>query len=209
MNLSEDAAADVLLRGLVAGACVGTGCFLRLYYGGPLAGAALLALGFVGAPLFGGAPFPCPSMDRAKAGVLALLLIGNIIGTLPPGLLYLAYPKVELTARELCLVKFQNGMILCLVKAVPCGLLLFAVDRCRRRGGRLRPTACFACSLLAATAWFLSGPEHCVLNAAYLFVGQLYAVSPLESLALLVVTGAGNLLGARLGQALLTGLEAW
>lgn len=96
MEIRSSDVARAFFRGLLAGMCIGIGCCLRLFCENRLIAALPLAMGLCCALLLKGALFPCPSVRALQASLLALILISNLIGALPPSLLSLVDPQLKL-----------------------------------------------------------------------------------------------------------------
>lgn len=202
MEIRSSDVARAFFRGLLAGMCIGIGCCLRLFCENRLIAALPLAMGLCCALLLKGALFPCPSVRALQASLLALILISNLIGALPPSLLSLVDPQLKLAAYRLCVRMLEAGYLACLLNALLCGFLLFFIALGWTRFYSRGPLPTFFCTLMAVTAGFLFNLEHCVANMSYLFMGDMHFRFPLKAAALCAVTAAGNALGARLGCAL-------
>lgn len=109
---------------------------------------------------------------------LLLILIGNIIGSLPALLFHIE--------SDIVVYKLQTPWYQTLILSIICGMLIYvSVDSYRQHMPWL--------TILAVPAFILCGAEHCIADMSFIFLTQTYSLQLLWFIPLVIV---GNAIGS-------------
>lgn len=188
-------------KAVLAGIMIGIGGVVYLSCESKLVGAVLFSIGLLtivlrGFHLFTGKVGYLVVQPLAYLGFLAMVWVGNFVGTGIVGLLmrHTRYAPKALLAAKLWEAKAQDSLVSLFILAIFCGMLMYvAVDCCKicKQDGSLQ----IAIVVLAVVVFILSGFEHCIAN---MFYGWFACCWTPDLLLRLVVITLGNAVGGTL-----------
>ena len=178
------------LGGFLAGASISVGAAIYLSCQSKVAGALLFSIGLILVVTYGFNLYTgMIGYVRSGRDLLRALwaFLANALGCT----LSLLMPNGGAArAAELWQGKLENGLPIVFVRAVVCGVLIFAcVNYAKKHGG----VAALAYIVLAVAAFILCGAEHSVADICFLFAAR--AFSP-QSVGFILVVAAGNAVGS-------------
>lgn len=192
--------AGEFIMALLAGIMIGIGGTVYLSCENKVAGAFLFTVGLITICEFGFYLFTgkvaytlVGSMKwSSKISFLAIVILGNYIGTMLYGLAVgIAKPSIKAAAAGLCVKKLAQKPPVVLVLSICCGILMYiAVDGYRRNVGS---AAKYVGILVCIPTFILCGFEHSIADMAYF---ALAADFRLETYGFLAVVLIGNAAGS-------------
>lgn len=193
------------VSGLLAGCAIGLGGTVYLSVDDRVLGAALFTVGLfvictMGLSLYTGRICYAPWEDRAYRLALPAVWLGNLAGAAAVaaavGLTRLA-PALAPRAQALCQTKLDDGPVSMVILSVLCGMMVYiAVEgyrTCPYEAGR------YLSLFFGVTVFILSGFEHCIANAYYFTLADVWSG---EGVVCLLLMTLGNSLGGMLLPAL-------
>lgn len=125
---------------------------------------------------------------------LIVIWIGNFIGAVLFAALYnLGSMNIKDSARELCEAKLDKSYLSLFILGIVCNLLIFiAVDGYAKIKD---PVGKYIVMFLGVSIFILAGTEHSVADMFFFSVSGILYERPIESLALILVVTAGNVVG--------------
>lgn len=189
--------ADILLRAIATGFAIGIGGVVYLscdnkYIGAFLFGTGLFVILSFGFNLFTGKVGYAVENKPSYLIDLAVIWLGNLIGTVITALLILCtrISGIGEKAQAICDVKLGDTLASNFILAFFCGMLMFiAADgykNINNSAGKM--LAIF----LPVVVFILSGFEHCVANMFYFTIAQVWS---LKTFGYLIVMSLGNAVG--------------
>ena len=175
------------LGGCLAGASISIGAAIYLNCPSKVAGALLFSIGLIlvvtyGVNLYTGMLGYVRSGKELLRALYALL--ANALGCT----LSLVMPNAQ--AAELWQGKLGNNLVTVFIRAVVCGVLIFAcVNYAKKHDG----AAALAYIVLAVAAFILCGAEHSVADICFLLAARAFS---LQRLLFIFVVAAGNAVGS-------------
>lgn len=183
---------DGFLAGLMIaiGGSVFLSCEVR-WVGAVFFSVALLCICYFGFSLYTGkVGFLAQDASPRALAEVYLGLLGNLLGTLVFGrLAALALPALSETALALCLGKLEQTALQALLRALFCGVLMYAAVWIFREKHTI------AGILFCVPVFILAGFEHSIADLFYFFLAGLFSGKAALFLLLAVV---GNTLGGLL-----------
>lgn len=185
----------ILKSSILAGVCIGVAGFGYLAIGG-IAGAVLFACGLVAVVSYkfklytGTAGF----IKRGEVGMLALVLLGNIIGCLMLGLLARLSPMaLQDAAQKILEARLAVGAWKAGLLAIGCGFLMTTAVTFARKGSWLPLLFC-------VPMFIICGFPHCIADAFYYLTCpvQFLAAHAGSILVLYICIVLGNFIGCNL-----------
>lgn len=192
-------AAEKWLRAILAGWMIGTGgvlflCVENRYMGSFLFGIGLFTILVFKLSLFTGKVGYAVQEKPTYLLDLAIIWLGNLIGTVSVGLLMLQTRLAAgLTekAAAICQIKLNDNLVSILVLSVFCGMLMFlAADNFKKAENAVQKNIGI---FMPVMVFILCGFEHCVANMFYFTVAEVWS---LKTIGYLFVMSIGNALGA-------------
>ena len=179
---------------MLAGICISIGCVVNLRVGG-VAGAVLFAFGlttvvYYGMKLYTGTA----GFIRSKGdwSMLALVLIGNIIGCLLTAwLIGYAQPDCIEPASSILAGRLAKGPWACFLLAIGCGFIMTTAVEFARKG-KMLPL------LLGVPVFILCGFAHSIADAFYFLVSPTDQLLQTEVLVVYLSEVLGNFVGCTL-----------
>lgn len=188
---------DIFLRAVLTGFAIGIGGAVNLscdnkYIGAFLFGTGLFVILFFGFSLFTGKVGYAVENPPSYLLDLAVIWLGNLLGTALTGWLILGTRISGIGARaaELCAVKISDSAESILILSFFCGMLMFiAADGFKTMKNPVGQTLVV---FLPVMVFILSGFEHCVANMFYFTVGSAWSA---KAFGYLFLMSLGNALG--------------
>ncbi|MDE5583176.1 MAG: formate/nitrite transporter family protein [Ruminococcus sp.] len=188
---------DILLRAVATGFAIGIGGIVFLscdnrYIGALLFGTGLFVILSFGFNLFTGKVGYAVENKPSYLIDLAVIWLGNLIGTVITALLVLCtrISGISEKASAICDTKLNDSLVSNFILAFFCGMLMFiAADgykNIKNSAGQM--LAIF----LPVVVFILSGFEHCVANMFYFTLAEVWS---LKTLGYLIVMSLGNSAG--------------
>lgn len=188
---------DILLRAVATGFAIGIGGVVFLscdnrYIGSFLFGTGLFVILSFGFNLFTGKVGYAVENKPSYLIDLAVIWLGNLIGTAVTALLVLCtrISGIGEKASAICETKLNDSLISNFILAFFCGMLMFiAADgykNIKNSAGQM--LAIF----LPVVVFILSGFEHCVANMFYFTIAQVWS---LRTFGYLLIMSLGNAVG--------------
>ena len=185
---------EVMPPAILAGICISIGCVVNLRVGG-VAGAVLFAFGlttvvYYGMKLYTGTA----GFIRSKGdwSMLALVLIGNIIGCLLTAwLIGYAQPDCIEPASNILAGRLAKGPWACFLLAIGCGFIMTTAVEFARKG-KMLPL------LLGVPVFILCGFAHSIADAFYFLVSPTDQLLQTEVLVVYLSEVLGNFVGCNL-----------
>lgn len=178
------------LGGFLAGASISIGAAIYLSCQSKVAGALLFSIGLIlvvtyGFNLYTGMIGFVRSGKELLRALYALL--ANALGCTLSFLL----PNGEAArAAELWQGKLANDLPTVFIRAVVCGVLIYACVAYAKKNSGI---AAFAYIVLAVAAFILCGGEHSVADLCFLFAARGFS---LQSIGFILIVAAGNAVGS-------------
>lgn len=200
-TLTPAAAATFVASGLAAGACIGIAATAYLRLGG-LQGCVLFAFGLMAVVFFGLNLFTGKSQfawgradasdaDAVDYATLGAMLVLNIAGCAVMALLS-ARSQWAVDPGSIVLTRFNDGILLSALKAIPCGFIMTLAVRSARTG-------LWWPLLFGVPTFIVCGFPHCVADIFYyVSAPALFVEQPLRMFLLYGGTVVGNYLGCNL-----------
>lgn len=183
---------DGFLAGLMIaiGGSVFLSCEVR-WVGAVFFSVALLCICYFGFSLYTGkVGFLAQDASPRALAEVYLGLLGNLLGTLVFGrLAALALPALSETALALCLGKLEQTALQTLLRALFCGVLMYAAVWIFREKHTI------AGILFCVPVFILAGFEHSIADLFYFFLAGLFSG---KAALLLLLAVVGNTLGGLL-----------
>ncbi len=188
---------DTLLKAILAGVVIGIGGIVYLsvesiYIGSVLFGIGLFVIMTFGFNLFTGRVCYAPQKGVKYISELAVIFIGNFIGTAIMALLVGLTRNNGIAERalKLCETKLGDNLVSILILAFFCGILMYiaAEGFVRIDGDFMKALAVF----LPVVVFILAGFEHVIANMFYFTFAGVWSLKVM--LYLLIMT-IGNSLG--------------
>ena len=176
----------ILVKAWIAGICISIGCNIYLSCDNQYIGATLFAIGLITILLFDFNLYTGKVGYIIKNGanfiqVVAIILIGNIIGCICMGMLF---PSEFATV--LCENKLQMTFANTFCKSIMCGLLMFiAVDTYKSH-------QTFVPAVFCVATFILSGYEHSIADVTYFVMGRVFT---LKAVLFIITVVIGNAFG--------------
>lgn len=188
---------DIFLRAVLTGFAIGIGGAVNLscdnkYVGAFLFGTGLFVILFFGFSLFTGKVGYAVENPPSYLIDLAVIWLGNLLGTALTGWLILGtrISSIGERAAGMCETKLGDSAGSILILAFFCGMLMFiAADGYKTIKN---PVGQVLVIFLPVMVFILSGFEHCVANMFYFTVGSAW--SP-KAFGWLLLMSLGNALG--------------
>lgn len=192
---------STFILAVLAGFCIGLGgnVYLALLNTNKIVGALLFTVGLFticthGFNLFTGKACYIPDNKPSYLGTLAVIWIGNLLGTVLMALLVRSTRLSETfaeSAKTLCATKNQDNYLSLFLLAVLCNILIFiAVDGYKNNPHELGK---YLSLFFGVSVFILSGSEHSIADMYY------YAVSGeilgLDFLSRILTISLGNVVG--------------
>lgn len=115
---------DTVTKSILAGAYISLAGLAYLYIGGVL-GAVLFAFGLLGVIQSKSLLYTGRIYFEKELSILALVLIGNIIGcALIGGLCWIAYPQLHDVAQGIIAKRIDDSLVSCVIKGAFCGVVM-------------------------------------------------------------------------------------
>lgn len=191
---------NILVRAFLTGIAIGIGGTVFLSCESKVVGAALFGTGlFViltfGFYLYTGKVGYIVENKLNYAGEVALIWVGNFIGTFTMAKLILLTRIAGISAKasSMCQVKMNDSLGSIFILAVFCGILMFiAADGYKKIEHSVGK---FLAIFLPVIVFILSGFEHCIANMFYFSIASAWNTS---SLGYLMIMTLGNAAGGML-----------
>lgn len=188
---------DIFLRAVLTGFAIGIGGAVNLscdnkYVGAFLFGTGLFVILFFGFSLFTGKVGYAVENPPSYLIDLAVIWLGNLLGTALTGWLILGtrISAIGERAAGMCEVKLGDSAGSILILSFFCGMLMFiAADGFKTIKN---PVGQVLVIFLPVMVFILSGFEHCVANMFYFTVGSAWS---LKAFGRLLLMSLGNALG--------------
>ena len=185
---------EVMPPAILAGICISIGCVVNLRVGG-VAGAVLFAFGlttvvYYGMKLYTGTA----GFIRSKGdwSMLALVLIGNIIGCLLTAwLIGYAQPDCIEPASNILAGRLAKGPWACFLLAIGCGFIMTTAVEFARKG-KMLPL------VFGVPVFILCGFAHSIADAFYFLVSPTDQLLQTEVLVVYLSEVLGNFVGCNL-----------
>ena len=191
---------NILIRAFLTGLAIGIGGTVFLSCESKVIGAALFGTGlFViltfGFYLYTGKVGYIAEHKLPYVGEVALIWVGNLIGTFTMAKLVLLtrIAGIAVKADTMCQVKMNDSLLSLFILAIFCGMLMFiAADgykKIEHSAGK------FLAIFLPVIVFILSGFEHCIANMFYFSIASAWTA---KSFGYLIVMSLGNAAGGML-----------
>lgn len=185
---------QIIPPAILAGICISIGCVVNLRVGG-VAGAVLFAFGlttvvYYGMKLYTGTA----GFIRSKGdwSMLALVLIGNIIGCLLTAwLIGYAQPDCIEPASSILAGRLAKGPWACFLLAIGCGFIMTTAVEFARKG-KMLPL------VFGVPVFILCGFAHSIADAFYFLVSPTDQLLQTEVLVVYISEVLGNFVGCNL-----------
>ena len=185
---------QIIPPAILAGICISIGCVVNLRVGG-VAGAVLFAFGlttvvYYGMKLYTGTA----GFIRSKGdwSMLALVLIGNIIGCLLTAwLIGYAQPDCIEPASNILAGRLAKGPWACFLLAIGCGFIMTTAVEFARKG-KMLPL------VFGVPVFILCGFAHSIADAFYFLVSPTDQLLQTEVLVVYLSEVLGNFVGCNL-----------
>lgn len=187
----------ILLKSILAGIMISIGGCVNLSIGG-LGGSILFAIGLMmivvnGYNLYTGKIGYLINNGKSYLIELGITLIGNLIGTLGCGYLFLLTrigSKISNNAEVISYAKLNDTWYSILILSIFCGMLMYlAVNLYKELKDFGKYIAVFIC----VCVFILCGFEHCVANMFYFSVSNTWCLNAVGYLLIMIL---GNSIGS-------------
>lgn len=185
---------QIIPPAILAGICISIGCVVNLRVGG-VAGAVLFAFGLTTVVYYGMKLYTGTAGFIRRKGdwsMLALVLIGNIIGCLLTAwLIGYAQPDCIEPASSILAGRLAKGPWACFLLAIGCGFIMTTAVEFARKG-KMLPL------LLGVPVFILCGFAHSIADAFYFLVSPTDQLLQTEVLVVYLSEVLGNFVGCNL-----------
>jgi formate/nitrite transporter FocA (FNT family) len=185
---------QIIPPAILAGICISIGCVVNLRVGG-VAGAVLFAFGLTTVVYYGMKLYTGTAgfiRRRGDWSMLALVLIGNIIGCLLSAwLIGYAQPDCIEPASSILAGRLAKGPWACFLLAIGCGFIMTTAVEFARKG-KMLPL------LLGVPVFILCGFAHSIADAFYFLVSPTDQLLQTEVLVVYLSEVLGNFVGCNL-----------
>lgn len=185
---------QIIPPAILAGICISIGCVVNLRVGG-VAGAVLFAFGLTTVVYYGMKLYTGTAGFIRRKGdwsMLALVLIGNIIGCLLTAwLIGYAQPDCIEPASSILAGRLAKGPWACFLLAIGCGFIMTTAVEFARKG-KMLPL------VLGVPVFILCGFAHSIADAFYFLVSPAEQVLNGSVLAVYLSEVLGNFVGCNL-----------
>ena len=185
---------EVMPPAILAGICISIGCVVNLRVGG-VAGAVLFAFGLTTVVYYGMKLYTGTAGFIRRKGdwsMLALVLIGNIIGCLLTAwLIGYAQPDCIEPASSILAGRLAKGPWACFLLAIGCGFIMTTAVEFARKG-KMLPL------IFGVPVFILCGFAHSIADAFYFLVSPTDQLLQTEVLVVYLSEVLGNFVGCNL-----------
>ena len=185
---------EVMPPAILAGICISIGCVVNLRVGG-VAGAVLFAFGLTTVVYYGMKLYTGTAGFIRRKGdwsMLALVLIGNIIGCLLTAwLIGYAQPDCIEPASSILAGRLAKGPWACFLLAIGCGFIMTTAVEFARKG-KMLPL------VFGVPVFILCGFAHSIADAFYFLVSPTDQLLQAEVLVVYLSEVLGNFVGCNL-----------
>lgn len=185
---------QIIPPAILAGICISIGCVVNLRVGG-VAGAVLFAFGLTTVVYYGMKLYTGTAGFIRRKGdwsMLALVLIGNIIGCLLTAwLIGYAQPDCIEPASSILAGRLAKGPWACFLLAIGCGFIMTTAVEFARKG-KMLPL------VLGVPVFILCGFAHSIADAFYFLVSPTDQLLQTEVLVVYLSEVLGNFVGCNL-----------
>ena len=185
---------EVMPPAVLAGICISIGCVVNLRVGG-VAGAVLFAFGLTTVVYYGMKLYTGTAGFIRRKGdwsMLALVLIGNIIGCLLTAwLIGYAQPDCIEPASSILAGRLAKGPWACFLLAIGCGFIMTTAVEFARKG-KMLPL------VFGVPVFILCGFAHSIADAFYFLVSPTDQLLQTEVLVVYLSEVLGNFVGCNL-----------
>lgn len=185
---------QIIPPAILAGICISIGCVVNLKVGG-VAGAVLFAFGLTTVVYYGMKLYTGTAgfiRRRGDWSMLALVLIGNIIGCLLTAwLIGYAQPDCIEPASSILAGRLAKGPWACFLLAIGCGFIMTTAVEFARKG-KMLPL------VFGVPVFILCGFAHSIADAFYFLVSPTDQLLQTEVLVVYLSEVLGNFVGCNL-----------
>ncbi len=185
---------QIIPPAILAGICISIGCVVNLRVGG-VAGAVLFAFGLTTVVYYGMKLYTGTAGFIRRKGdwsMLALVLIGNIIGCLLTAwLIGYAQPDCIEPASNILAGRLAKGPWACFLLAIGCGFIMTTAVEFARKG-KMLPL------VFGVPVFILCGFAHSIADAFYFLVSPTDQLLQTEVLVVYLSEVLGNFVGCNL-----------
>ena len=185
---------QIIPPAILAGICISIGCVVNLRVGG-VAGAVLFAFGLTTVVYYGMKLYTGTAGFIRRKGdwsMLALVLIGNIIGCLLSAwLIGYAQPDCIEPASSILAGRLAKGPWACFLLAIGCGFIMTTAVEFARKG-KMLPL------VFGVPVFILCGFAHSIADAFYFLVSPTDQLLQTEVLVVYLSEVLGNFVGCNL-----------
>jgi formate/nitrite transporter FocA (FNT family) len=185
---------QIIPPAILAGICISIGCVVNLRVGG-VAGAVLFAFGLTTVVYYGMKLYTGTAgfiRRRGDWSMLALVLIGNIIGCLLSAwLIGYAQPDCIEPASSILAGRLAKGPWACFLLAIGCGFIMTTAVEFARKG-KMLPL------VFGVPVFILCGFAHSIADAFYFLVSPTDQLLQTEVLVVYLSEVLGNFVGCNL-----------
>ncbi len=185
---------QIIPPAILAGICISIGCVVNLRVGG-VAGAVLFAFGLTTVVYYGMKLYTGTAgfiRRRGDWSMLALVLIGNIIGCLLTAwLIGYAQPDCIEPASSILAGRLAKGPWACFLLAIGCGFIMTTAVEFARKG-KMLPL------VFGVPVFILCGFAHSIADAFYFLVSPTDQLLQTEVLVVYLSEVLGNFVGCNL-----------
>ncbi|MBR4378717.1 MAG: formate/nitrite transporter family protein [Prevotella sp.] len=185
---------QIIPPAILAGICISIGCVVNLRVGG-VAGAVLFAFGLTTVVYYGMKLYTGTAGFIRRKGdwsMLALVLIGNIIGCLLTAwLIGYAQPDCIEPASSILAGRLAKGPWACFLLAIGCGFIMTTAVEFARKG-KMLPL------VFGVPVFILCGFAHSIADAFYFLVSPTDQLLQTEVLVVYLSEVLGNFVGCNL-----------
>lgn len=185
---------QIIPPAILAGICISIGCVVNLRVGG-VAGAVLFAFGLTTVVYYGMKLYTGTAGFIRRKGdwsMLALVLIGNIIGCLLTAwLIGYAQPDCIEPASSILAGRLAKGPWACFLLAIGCGFIMTTAVEFARKG-KMLPL------VFGVPVFILCGFAHSIADAFYFLVSPTDQLLQTEVLVVYISEVLGNFVGCNL-----------
>jgi formate/nitrite transporter FocA (FNT family) len=185
---------QIIPPAILAGICISIGCVVNLRVGG-VAGAVLFAFGLTTVVYYGMKLYTGTAGFIRRKGdwsMLALVLIGNIIGCLLTAwLIGYAQPDCIEPASSILAGRLAKGPWACFLLAIGCGFIMTTAVEFARKG-KMLPL------VFGVPVFILCGFAHSIADAFYFLISPTDQLLQTEVLVVYLSEVLGNFVGCNL-----------
>jgi formate/nitrite transporter FocA (FNT family) len=174
-----------LIKSILAGSAIAIGAIIFVLLGGGIAGAFVFSIGiylvlWYGLNLYTGKIGYVTSYKEIPK--ILLIIIGNAIGAC------LALMVQNEFVNTIVLTKLSIPLYLVFIKAVICGILIYAGVDQYKKGHQFAP-------LIAIPAFILAGAEHSIADICFFLAARQFSI---EGFVFIIIVIIGNAIGSLL-----------